>query len=161
MDAVAQETIDYIALTRLQSAYADVVTRRAWPELGELFLPRASVVIDTRNAPPFELTGPEAVGTFISEAIAGFEFFEFVIFNRRIFLGTDGDDLAATGRLYFGELRQDRASGRWSTAYGVYHDRYEKSAGRWWFSGRRHHSLARTAPDCDVFPFPGGDLFAP
>jgi hypothetical protein len=112
MDAVLQETVDYIALTRLQSAYADVVTRRAWAELADLFLPGATVVIDTRNAPPFELIGPEAVGSFISEAIAGLEFFEFVILNRRICLRTDGDDAHAAGRLYFGELRQDRASGR-------------------------------------------------
>jgi hypothetical protein len=46
------ETIDYIALRRLQNRYADVVTRRAWPELATLFLPDAKVVIDRRNVEP-------------------------------------------------------------------------------------------------------------
>jgi hypothetical protein len=36
----------------------------------------------------------------------------------------------------------------------VYHDAYERHDGRWWFAHRRYHSLARTAPDLAVFPFP-------
>jgi hypothetical protein len=36
----------------------------------------------------------------------------------------------------------------------VYHDEYVKTEGRWWFGHRRYHSLARTAPDLAVFPFP-------
>ncbi len=38
MDA---DALDYLAITRLQAAYADVVTRRAWRELERLFLPDA------------------------------------------------------------------------------------------------------------------------
>jgi len=30
MDPELRETVDYIALRRLQNAYADIVTRRAW-----------------------------------------------------------------------------------------------------------------------------------
>jgi hypothetical protein len=52
------------------------------------------------------------------------------------------------------ELRQTEADGRGSIAYGVYHDAYERHGGRWWFAHRRYHSLARTAPDLVVFPFP-------
>ena len=33
MEPELQETIDYIAVRRLQNAYADIVTRRAWAEL--------------------------------------------------------------------------------------------------------------------------------
>ena len=39
-----------VALWRLQSRYADVVTRRAWPELHDLFLPDTPVHIDTGTA---------------------------------------------------------------------------------------------------------------
>ena len=35
----AAETVDYVAIQRLQAAYADVVNRRAWPELADLFRP--------------------------------------------------------------------------------------------------------------------------
>ncbi|MFO7592107.1 MAG: hypothetical protein R6X23_14650 [Acidimicrobiia bacterium] len=35
------EAVDHVAIRRLQSAYADVVSRRAWAELGDLFLPDA------------------------------------------------------------------------------------------------------------------------
>src|SRR5690606_24211320 len=62
---MAQETIDYIALRRLQSAYADVVTRRAWPELEGLFRPEAEVVIDRMDGEPLVLRGPRAVGDFV------------------------------------------------------------------------------------------------
>jgi hypothetical protein len=159
MDTVLQETIDYVAVTRLQRAYADAVTRAAWSEFTEFFVPDARVVIDKRDGESFELTGPEAIGTFISESISVFEFFEFVILNTRLMLNPAVDGDSANGRLYFAELRQDRATGRWSTAYGVYHDRYTKIDGQWWFAGRRHHSLARTSRDYDTFPFPSGELF--
>ena len=36
---LAQETIDYIAVSRLHHAYADIATRRAWGELDEIFVP--------------------------------------------------------------------------------------------------------------------------
>ena len=51
------ETIDYVAITRLQAAYADVVNRRAWSELAEHFRPDAPVRIDTVTRPVIELSG--------------------------------------------------------------------------------------------------------
>ena len=42
-DLQLAETVDYVALRRVQNAYADVVTRRAWPELVDLFLPDAII----------------------------------------------------------------------------------------------------------------------
>ena len=59
-----------------------------------------------------------------------------------------------TARLFIAELRQHRASGRWHNSYGVYHDRYCRVDGRWWYERRQYHSLARTAADVDVFPLP-------
>jgi hypothetical protein len=60
----------------------------------------------------------------------------------------------AVSRLFMCELRQSRDSGRWTNAYGLYHDRYVHRSGRWWFAERRYHSLARDARDRDTFPLP-------
>src|ERR1700687_1084817 len=78
MDDELQDTIDHVAITRMQHAYADAVTRRAWAELHSLFLPDATVRVDTVTNPVIELTGPQAVGDFIGSAVERFEFFEFV-----------------------------------------------------------------------------------
>src|SRR3954454_5502876 len=95
------ETAAYVAVTRLQAAYADVVTRRSWLELGELFLPDAPVHVDTVTNPVIEIVGPQQLGEFIGNAIESFEFFEFVILNTVVsFTAPD----AATGRLYMVEL---------------------------------------------------------
>jgi hypothetical protein len=97
--------------------------------------------------------GCDALGEFVGDAIARFDFFEFVILNTRIEIGAAGDD-SATGRMYMCELRHDRDSDRWMNAFGVYHDRYRHEGGRWWFEHRRYHSLARTAETTEVFDFP-------
>jgi hypothetical protein len=149
-----QETIDYIAICRLQAAYADVVNRRAWPELDDLFLPDAPVRVDTVTNPLIDLVGGRAVGDFIAGAIERFEFFEFVILNTVVDLAVDDDPDRARSRLFMCELRQDAASGRWTNAYGVYHDQYRRTEGRWRFSARDYQSLARTTGRAEVFPFP-------
>ena len=155
-DPELRETIDYIAVRRLQDAYADIVTRRAWPELVEIFLPDVRVTIDRRTVEPLVIDGPAAIGDFIGRSISGMDFFEFVVLNTRIVLRHEGDDDRAVARLYMNELRHD-TSGRWTTVYGVYHDVHRRVDGRWWFAERRYHSLARTARDFDVFAFPTGD----
>lgn len=152
-DAALQETIDYVAITRLQAAYADVVNRRAWIELRELFRPDAHVTVDTVTNPPFEFDGPDAIGSFIGGAIERFSFFEFVILNTRVSVGVDDDGSRATARVFMCELRQDADNGHSSQAFGVYHDRYVKIDGRWWFEQRNYQSLSRTGRD-EVFDFP-------
>jgi SnoaL-like domain len=149
-------TDDYVAIQRLQSTYADVVTRRAWPELEQLFLPDAPVEIDTRRADVLRFDGPAALGRFIAEALEQFDFFEFVPLNTRVELAADGDADRADGRMYISELRTDADTGRWNNTFGVYHDRYQRHDGRWWFAHRRYHTLGRTGPerDLDTFPFP-------
>ena len=149
-DATLQQTIDYVAIRRLQCAYADVVTRRAWDELRELFRPEAQVVVDTRVGDPLVLAGPGGVGDFIAGAIARFSFFEFVILNTVIAI----DGGRAQARMYIQELRQDEGNGRWTNAYGLYQDRYTRIDGRWWFEGRRYASMARTAPENEVLGLP-------
>ena len=52
------------------------------------------------------------------------------------------------------ELRQDEATQRFTTAFGLYHDRYVLEEGRWWFAQRRYHSLARHGGVLDVFGLP-------
>lgn len=153
-DAASRETVDYIAVRRVQDAYADIVTRRAWDELAEVFRPDAVVRVDKRAGDPLVLRGPGEVGDFIAGAIAGFSFFEFVILGARVEIAPGGDPDAAGARMYMSELRQDARDGHWSTVYGVYHDRYVRHEGRWWFAQRRYSSLARTAPAMDVFAFP-------
>lgn len=151
-----QDAVDEVAIRRLLSFYADVANRRAWPELADLFDPAAVVEVDRRTGDPIRLPGPKAVGDFIGTSIARFEFFEFVVLNARIELRVGGDPDAAAARVFIMELRHDEDNGRWTNAYGVYHDTYRRDGGPigWRFSGRRYHSLARTARDADVFAFP-------
>jgi hypothetical protein len=151
VDPEVRETVDYIAVRRLQDAYADAVTRRAWAELDGLFRPDAELVLDTRRGELLSFVGPAAIGDFVGGSIERFERFQFVVLGTVVEL--DGG-ARATARLYMCELRQGVEDGRESIAYGVYHDEYVKTGGRWWFGHRRYHSLARTAPDLAVFPFP-------
>jgi hypothetical protein len=152
-DADLQETIDYVAITRLQNAYADAVTRRAWSEFGEMFVPDAPVRVDTVTNPVIELHGPKEIGDFIGAAVVRFEFFEFVPLSTRVALRAGGDPNRATGRLYICELRQDAASGHSTQAFGVYRDDYLRVDGRWWFAKRDYQSLARSGRG-EVFAFP-------
>jgi hypothetical protein len=143
------DTADYVAITRLQAAYADAVTRRAWEEFDALFVPDAPVRVDTVTNPVVEAAGPRAIGDFIARAIERFEFFEFVPLNTVVEI--DGN--TARGRLYMCELRQEASNGHFSQAFGVYHDDYRRVDGRWQFAARRYQSLARTGRN-EVFAFP-------
>jgi hypothetical protein len=147
------ETLDYVAITRLQAAYADVVNRRAWPELAELFLPDAPITVDTVTNPAVELVGPAALGAFIGAAIERFEFFAFVILNTRVWTACDGDGDAARARVFMCELRQEAATGHFTQAFGLYRDDYRRVEGEFRFARRRYQSLARTGRN-EVFTFP-------
>jgi hypothetical protein len=139
-----------VAIQRLQTAYADAVTRRDWAAVRSLFEPDAVVHIDTRTRDAFELAGPDALVEFIERAIRRFAFFEFTILNTTVDLG-DGD---ATGRVYLCEVRTD-ADGGWSEAYGLYRDTYRRRGGAWRIAGRQYTSLARRGPDgTEVFDLP-------
>src|SRR4051812_48098226 len=135
------ETVDYLAIRRLQSAYADILNRRAFDEMAEIFLPSVVAHYDAGAGQQFTVEGPEGVARFIAAAIEPLDFFEFVVLNARVQIGIDGDPDAAAARVFIGELRQHRATGRWHNSYGVYHDRYRRVDGRWWYERRQYHSL--------------------
>jgi hypothetical protein len=148
------EALDLLAISRLQSAYGDAITRRAWSELGPMFLPDCPIRLDLRGGTVIEHVGPDAIGEFISSSLERFEFFEFALLNAVVNLDGDG----ATGRLYMWELRQDAQTHRWTNAFGLYEDTYARVGGGWVFASRQYSSLARTATDgrgMDVFTIPG------
>lgn len=149
---MSRTTDDVVAIERLQSAYADVVNRRAWAELARLFLPDAVVRIDTVTRDPFELVGPVALGGFIDGAVQRFAFFEFIRLNAHVETDLDGDPDAARCRLFMCEVRRDVGTLDWSVAYGVYHDRYRRTADGWRFARRDYQSLTRTGGDVAAFP---------
>ena len=151
----------YITLRRLQNRYADIVTRRAWPELAEIFRPDCRLDLDLADRTARHV-GPDAIGHFIAESIARFSFFHFVPLNTVIEIDEPSGHAAA--RLYIHELRVEQETGRRSDAYGVYHDVFErKDTGQWWFARRHYGSFSRTAPETSredqvVFPLPEWDL---
>lgn len=151
-DALA-ETVDHVAVTRLQQAYADVVTRRDWPALADLFTPDCVVELDLVTRPARQIVGPEAFGSFVGDAIARFEHFQFVVLTSHVELWPDGDRDAATARLYMAELRQVSAATGRDDAHGLYRDRYVRTADGWRFAHRRYRSMARF-PGGEVFPLP-------
>ena len=141
---------DVVELQRLQSAYADVVSRRAWGELERLFLPDISVEVDTVTSPARTFSGPQEFSSFVSAACERFDHFQFVILNAVVQVAGDN----ATGRIFMCEIRHHTAEGVWSTAYGLYSDRYRKVDGTWWFAERHYRSLARTGPQEGIFGLP-------
>jgi hypothetical protein len=155
-DAELRTMLDQFAVGRLQAAYGDAVSRQAWDEVAAMFAPDCAVHLDLRDANTRTITGGEAMAAFIAASIERFEFFEFALLNSVVEIAPSGDE--ATGRLYMWELRQDRETDRWSNAYGLYRDRYQRRDGHWLFAERCYSSLARTDPDGDgmlVFPIPG------
>lgn len=147
------ETDDVVALGRLQSRYADVITRRAWPELHELFRPDTAVHLDTVTNPPRTLVGPDGLAAFVAPAIERFDHFAFVILNA-VVERTGPDE--ARGRMFMCEVRHDPATDTWPNAHGVYQDRYAHLDGRWWFAERHYRSLARQGPGGQVLGLPEG-----
>jgi hypothetical protein len=148
-ERTVDDTRALVALQRLQAAYGDAVTRRAWPEVAALFEPDASVRIDTRTRDPFTIDGPAALVAFIERSLEQFTFFEFAILNSVV--DVDGDH--GTGRVYICEPRCD-AAGEWTEAYGLYQDRYRRTGDDWRIAGRRYSSLARTGPRVEAFDLP-------
>jgi SnoaL-like protein len=146
-----QDDLDYLGIWRLHAAYADAVSRRAWPALEMLFLPDAPVRVDTVTGDPIQAVGAAGIGGFIAGAIERFEFFELVILNVHVLPARDGGDRQS--RIFTCELRQERETGHWSNAFGVYHDDVRRVDGRWRYAKRRYQSLARTGR-AEVFPFP-------
>jgi len=156
-----REMADREAIRTLQARYADVVARRAWPELDQLFLPEMPLELDLGPRGTRSMVGPIEVGEFLDASVARFDFFTFVPVNTVIELYPQGDPDAATARFWMREDRhesgaEEHAAG-WSSAHGLYRDTYSRVDGRWWFAERHYRSLARTGPDSTVLEFPDLD----
>jgi hypothetical protein len=150
-DRKRDDTADLVAIWRLQATYADTVTRRAWSELAGLFLPAATIEVDTVTATTRRFVGPQDLAGFISGALERFDHFQFVILNTVV----DVDSAeSARGRVFMCEIRHDPAADEWSTAYGLYQDSYERMDGTWFFSDRRYRSVARTGANAGIFGMP-------
>lgn len=153
------DTADVVALWRLQATYADIVTRRAWSELASVFTPDVTIEVDTVTSAALHLEGPDGFAAFVGPATDRFDHFEFVILNTVVDVEAS-DREAARGRIFMCEIRREVESSEWSTAYGLYQDRYRRVDGQWWIAQRRYRSLARTGSNEGVFGIPDGmELF--
>jgi hypothetical protein len=153
-DRLDQETIDYIAITRLQASYADMITRRAWDELPTIFCDGVRIIVDRMAGEPLNLDGPASLAAFVSNAIGHMDFFEFVILNTVIEI--DGEE--AHGRMYMCEIRHDEKAGR-TMSYGLYRDHYRRDGGRWKFHARHFRVMGRTqTTDYNIFPMTAADF---
>jgi hypothetical protein len=139
-------TVDHVAIDRLQRRYADVVNRRAWEELDAVFSPSVRIALDLVNRPTVELVGRDDFVAFIDPAMARFGFFEFVILNSHVELWPDDDHDAATARIFMCELRTGPEGGERTDAFGLYRDRYVRTAEGWRIIRRHYRSLAHFPP---------------
>ena len=147
-----EDAVDHVEITRLEAAYADIVTRRRFDEFVEVMLADVVVDLDLRDRHLIH-NGPKAIGDFIADAFEEFEFFQFVVLGVRTALRVDGDADRANARVYMSELRQTH-SGHWSQVYGIYHDQLRRIDDRWWIAARTYHSLARNNMPAQLFEFP-------
>ena len=150
------DAVDHSEIRRLLDAYADLVSRRDWPALGELFVADTELYLDLRHTTRV-LAGAAEIGGFLGPAVERFEFFQFVILGMTVDLRVGGDPDAARGRTYMSELRQDGATHEWSQIHGIYHDEFVRTSEGWRIARRHYHSMARRAAGettAEVFPFP-------
>jgi hypothetical protein len=129
----------YLAITRLQHAYADVATRRAWEEMRALALPDATFDFELPTGQALHLVGPEALGEFGRQATDSFSFYTYVPLNTVVSVTDEGH---ATGRFRSLELAVDGGSGDWLEFYGLYDDAYVRHEGRWRFQRRSFTTVA-------------------
>jgi hypothetical protein len=153
---------DQIAIRSLQDRYADVVSRQAFAELADLFVPDIRLFMEFPGRTK-EIVGPHAFGEYVAHRVAHLEFFQFVVDNAVVELGDDPD--RATGRMWFHEVHQDAEHHRLLRLHALYRDEFARVDGCWWFAERRFAPLAMTSAaedrDLDVFPHPllgGGSL---
>jgi hypothetical protein len=144
------DALAYFAVERLQRAYADMATRRAFVEAASIFTPDATISFDTRSDEVFEITGPVEFDAFGTKMTAGFTFYEYIPLNFVVTVAPDG---TASGRSYSLEVAQSERSREWIEFYGVYDDEYRVFHGEWRFSKRHYRTYARrTAGRLKAYP---------
>jgi hypothetical protein len=140
-----------LAIGRLQRAYADISTRKAWSEFAALVTPDARFSFDTRAGNVIEVVGAAAFVEFGAQATDRFSFYEYVPLN--FVVQVDPGD-TARGRAYQFEIGQDRDTGEITTYYGMYHDDYARVDGAWRFARRHYQTLARQVGGSALESFP-------
>lgn len=138
----ASQAADLLAIDRLLRRYADIATRQAWHDLGEIVLADAVVSFSFGgpDAADFELTGPDGLAHLGRAAMRAFTFYLYVPLNSVVELAED--TATATGRAYALESAIDR-NGNWLDIYGQYDDHYTRSGSAWTIARRRYRELVR------------------
>jgi SnoaL-like domain len=130
----------YLAIQRLQRAYADVATRNAWNEAALLATPDARFTFDTHSGQVFEIEGGDEFVAFGARMNQRFKFYEYIPLNFVVTIGSDG---TAHGRSYSLEVAEDGETGNWNEFFGVYEDEYVVFEGTWRFARRHYRTYAR------------------
>jgi hypothetical protein len=134
---------------RLQRAYADIATRRAWREIATLATPDARFSFDIRSGMVIEVIGAKAFGAFGARSTDRFSFYQYVPLNTVVAVSAG----TARGRSYSLEVGEDRETREWINFYGLYHDDYVRFEGSWRFARRQYQTLARRTGDrLESFP---------
>jgi SnoaL-like domain len=148
----------YLAIQRLQRAYADVATRGAWHHVVSLLAPDCRITFDTRSGQIFEIAGADEFVQFASKMTGAFSFYELIPQNFVVTVGSDG---AASGRSYSLEVGEDAKTREWLEFYGVFSDNYVLLDGEWRFSSRHYQTYARRrGGHLEAFKLVGGDFDA-
>jgi SnoaL-like domain len=146
----------YLAIQRLQRAYADVATRGAWPEVVSLLAPDCHITFDTRSAQILEVSGADEFAQFAAKMTAAFSFYELVPQNFVVTIGPGG---TAGGRSYSLEVGEDAKTGEWLEFYGVFSDEYILLDDEWRFSRRHYQTYARRRDgSLESFKLTGGSF---
>jgi len=150
------QALAYLAITRLQHAYADVCTRRAWQEAASIITPDARLSWDIGSGEPIAVVGVAAFSEFGARATKGFSFYQYIPLNSVATVASDG---TARGRAYALEVAEVRDSGDWVSIYGLYHDDYALLDGAWRFARRHYQTIGRrTNERMESFPIEDGPL---
>src|SRR5262245_11903095 len=137
------EATAYIAIERLQRAYADIATRGAWDEFASIATPDAYFTFDIQAAQLVEIDGPAEFAAFGVRANEHFSFYLYIPIN---FVVSIGDDGTARGRSYSHEVAEDGESGDWVEFFGTYEDEYAIVDGSWRFARRDYRTYGRVTP---------------
>jgi hypothetical protein len=143
------DTDAYLAIERLQRAYADISTRHAWDEMASLTTPDALFAFHTQRG-VFEVRGGAAFAELGPKMAEQFSFHVLIPINFVMKIHTNG---TARGRSYLLEVAEDRQTRDWIEVFGLYHDEYARHDGTWLFSRREYRALGRrTAGRLEAFP---------
>jgi len=124
------DTADIVAIHALRAEFSDAVMMRDRARLASLFTDDG--VLRMPNI-PVESIGPEAIRAQGERLQQLWEFFVQTTHDGPVRL--DGD--TATGRAYMHEIART-TDGRQGLNYGIYHDRYRRTADGWRFSEREY-----------------------